>query len=113
MDSEFESIRGMLGKLPEKAAPAGFTDKLMVEVRQIERRRIYRRLVLAMVLRSVVIVGVLLSVLLPAVSSVGWGEAAWHTIEALAQAGKWVGGHVYFLLPLVVLFAARRMFAIK
>src|ERR1700753_544701 len=113
MDSEFESIRGILGKMPEKDAPAGFTDKLMVEVRQIERRRIYRRLVLAMVLRSVVIVGVLLSILLPVVASVGWGGAGWHTVGAIAQAGKWVVAHVYFLLPLLVLFLAGRVFAIK
>jgi hypothetical protein len=113
MDSEFESMRGMLGKLPERAVPNDFTGKLMAEVRQIERRRIYRRLVLAMILRSVVIVGVLLSLLLPAAFSVGWGGAAWHAVESFAQAGKWVGAHVYFLLPLLVLFLARRMFAIK
>lgn len=85
----------------------------MTEVQEIERRRIYRRIVLAMILRSVVIVGVLLSLLLPAASSAGWGGAASRTVEALTQAGKWVGEHVFFLLPLLVLFLARRVFAIK
>jgi hypothetical protein len=115
MDSEFESMREMLGRLPEEAAPTGFTGRLMEEVQEIGRRRIYRRLVLAMVLRSAVIVGVLLSLLVPVASSVGPGGAgaAWHMVEAFAQAGKWVGAHVYFLPPLLVLFLARRMFAIK
>lgn len=113
MDSEFESMRGILGKLPEQTAPAGFTDKLMEEVQWMERRRIYRRVVLTLVLRSVVFVGILSSLFLPMVSSVSWAGAGWHVIEVLAQSGKWVAGHVYFLLPLIVLVFVRRVFAIK
>ena len=115
MDSELESMRGILGKLPERPAPVGFTDKLMDEVRQMERRRIYRRVVLTLVLRSIVFVGVLLSLVLPVASSVdfGWAGAGWRAVEALGQAGKWVVGHVYFLFPLLVLFLVRRMLAIK
>ena len=115
MDSEFESMRGILGKLPERTAPAGFTDKLMDEVQWMERRRIYRRVVLTLILRSAVFVAVFLSLALPVASflDLGWAGAGWHLVDALGQSEKWVAGHVYFLFPLGILVFVRRLFAIK
>jgi hypothetical protein len=95
MDSEFESMRAVLSKLPERTAPAGFTGKLMEEVGQIERRRIYRRLVLVLVIHGFRI------------------DVNWNGIGELEQAGREVLDHVYFLFPFVVLLFARRLFGIK
>jgi hypothetical protein len=113
MDSEFESMRAVLGKLPERTAPAGFTGKLMEEVGQIERRRIYRRLVLVLVLRSVVLVGLLLALVIPLVIHGFRIDVNWNGIGELEQAGREVLDHVYFLFPFVVLLFARRLFGIK
>jgi hypothetical protein len=43
----------------------------------------------------------------------GWAGAGWHAIGAVGQVGKWVVGHVYFVMRLLVLFLARRMLPIK
>ncbi len=115
---EIADITGIpKAKLPEQSAPDGFTDKVMEEVQWMGRRRIYRRVVLTLVLRSMVFVGILLSLVLPVAFSddfdFGWAGAGWHVVEALGQSGKWVAGHVYFLFPLGILVFVRRLFAIK
>ena len=121
MESEFEPIRGALGKRLKRTAPADLADKVMGEVLRMEQRRVYRRLVIVMTLRSAVFVAVLLLLLLPLVSGFGSGSGSGgiridfglRALEGLESGGRWMLNNFYFLLPLMVLLFVRRLFAIK
>lgn len=113
MENEFEPLRGALGKRMKRTAPADLAGKVMEEVQRLERRRVYRRLVLVLTLRSAVFVVVLLLLLLPLISQGIRVDAAWKTVQGLKHGGEQALNSLYFVTPLIVLLLVRRIFAIK
>jgi len=113
MESEFDPGRGTLGTRMKRTAPAGLADKVMGEVLYFERRRIYRRLVVAMILRSAVFLVILLLMLLPVISHGIRVDDVWRSVQGLEHGGVRMLNDLYFLAPLIVLLFVRRLFAIK
>lgn len=126
MEREDELLRALMNG-SKKTAPAGFTETVMQQVRELEKRRIYRRLVLTIVLRTALFIFLLLLLVLPlALRWINIGapqitiDGSWFTLDGLwrliGEAGQWAAGlqqNAYLLLPLLVLLFGRKAIAIK
>ena len=113
MDREDDVIRSLLSNTDRKTAPAGLTEAIMQEVQELERRRVYRRVVRIVIFWTAVFIGLLL---LLVVLLVRRGVSADELFRLQLEAVEGIVGilkNAYFLIPLVVLLIGRKLFAIK
>jgi hypothetical protein len=112
MDNEEQFIRSLMSG-SRKAAPAGFTETVMGQVRAMEERRIRRRLVLAIVLRTALFTGLFVLLVVPSIVKGIRIDGVARLVEEAGQDVVGILKNVYFLLPLLVLLVGRKLFAIK